>query len=180
MYVKPRDVRLRRDLSIQEFIEAFTIYKNVICETSNRSKEFDLYLYLSKYKGNVFYQYHKAFAMKVTTIKLTRGLTVDWFIRDERLYATVCSGYPINVCAHCVGSYICQICALNMLNQRCVRIMLIIQRVIDTFLVLTLTKAKASTQLIHMEDLNYYIRDARFVTIFLQDHPLEVIAGTHM
>ena len=27
MYVKPRDVRLRRDLSIQEFIEAFTIYK---------------------------------------------------------------------------------------------------------------------------------------------------------
>ena len=101
MYVKPRDVRLRRDLSIQEFIEAFTIYKNVICETSNRSKEFYLYLYLSKYKGNVFYQYHKAFAMKVTTIKLTRGLTVDWSIRDERLYAAVCGGYPIKVCAHC-------------------------------------------------------------------------------
>jgi hypothetical protein len=38
---------------------------------------------------------------KVTTIKLTRGLTVDWSIRDERLYATVCGGYPINVCAHC-------------------------------------------------------------------------------
>jgi hypothetical protein len=82
MYVKPRDVRLHLDLSIQEFIEAFTIYKNIICETSNRSKEFDLYLQdiidiSSTYKGNVFYQYHKAFAMKVATIKLTRGLTVD-------------------------------------------------------------------------------------------------------
>jgi hypothetical protein len=44
--------------------------------------EFDLYLQdiidiSSKYKGNVFYQYHKAFAMKVATIKLTRGLAVD-------------------------------------------------------------------------------------------------------
>jgi hypothetical protein len=88
-------------------IEAFTIYKYVICETSNRSKEFDLYLQdiidiSSKYKGNVFYQYHKAFAMKIATIKLTRGLTVDWSIRDEQLYETVCRGYPIHVCAHCV------------------------------------------------------------------------------
>jgi hypothetical protein len=55
----------------------------------------------SKYNGNVFDQYHKAFAMKVATIKLTRGLTIDWSIRDEKLYATVCGGYPINVCAHC-------------------------------------------------------------------------------
>ena len=29
MYVKPRDVRLHLDLSIQEFIEAFTIYKKL-------------------------------------------------------------------------------------------------------------------------------------------------------
>ena len=63
MYVKPSDVRLHRDLSIQECIEAFTIYKNIFfCETSNRSNEFDLYLQdiidiSSKYKGNVFYQY---------------------------------------------------------------------------------------------------------------------------
>jgi hypothetical protein len=58
MYVKLRDVRLHRDLSIQGFKEAFTIYKNVICETSNRSKHFDLFLkdidISLKYKGNVF------------------------------------------------------------------------------------------------------------------------------
>ena len=38
--------------------------------------------------------------MKVATIKLKRGLTVEWSIRDEKLYLTVCGGYPINVCAH--------------------------------------------------------------------------------
>jgi hypothetical protein len=82
-----------------KFIEAFTICKNVICETSNRSKEFDLYLQdiidiSSKYKGNVFYQYHKAFAMKVATIKLTRGLAVvstdltplPWLVSVPRKY----------------------------------------------------------------------------------------------
>jgi hypothetical protein len=31
MYVKPRDVCLHRDLSIQEFIEASTIYQHAIC-----------------------------------------------------------------------------------------------------------------------------------------------------
>ena len=61
----------------------------------------------SKYKGNVFYQYHKAFAVKVATIKLTRGLTC---------------GRP---------------------------------KLFD--------KGRA-----------------RFVTIFLQDHALEVIVSTHM
>jgi hypothetical protein len=30
------------------------------------------------------------------------------------------------------------------------------------------------------EDLNCFIRNARFVTIFLQDHALEVIVSTHM
>ena len=53
-------------------------------------------------------------------------------------------------------------------------------RVIHTLLVLTLTKVKASTHLIHMEDLNCFIRDVRFVTMFLQDHALEVIVSTHM
>ena len=36
--------------------------------------------------------------MKLTTIN---ALTVDWSIREEKLYATVCGGYPINVCAYC-------------------------------------------------------------------------------
>jgi hypothetical protein len=77
----------------------------------------------------------------------------------------------INVCAHCgSGRHMSNMCFICILNQRCVRIMLIIQRVIDTLLVLTLTKLKASTQLIHMEDPNCFIRDARFVTMFLQDH----------
>ena len=123
MYVKLRNVRLHRDLSIQGFKEAFTIYKNVICETSNRSKHL-------KYKGNVFYQFHIAFAMKVVTTNLTRGLTVDLFIRDGKLYTTVCDDILFMYAYIAVVVYICQICALCMWNQRCVLIMLIIQQVI--------------------------------------------------
>ena len=66
----------------------------------------------SIYKGNVFYQYHKAFAVKVATIKPTHGLTVDWSIRDEMLYATVCGGYPIHVCTHCgSGLHVSNMCS---------------------------------------------------------------------
>ena len=52
--------------------------------------------------------------MKVATIKLTRGLTVDWSsIRDEKVYVTVCGGYPINVCAHCgSGLHVSNMCSI--------------------------------------------------------------------
>ena len=160
MYVKPRDVRLHRGLSIQEFLAAFTIYRNVICETSNRGNEFDLYLQdiidiASKYKGNVFYQYHKSFAMKVATIKLTRCLAVDWYIRNEKLYATVCGGYPIHVCAHCgSGLHVSNMCSKYVESELRSNYVNNVQRVMNTLLVLTLTKVKASTQLIHIKDLN--------------------------
>ena len=53
--------------------------------------------------------------MKVATIKLTRGLTVDWSIRDEKLYATVCGGYPIHVCAHCgSGQHMLNMCSKHV------------------------------------------------------------------
>ncbi|CAC5420093.1 unnamed protein product [Mytilus coruscus] len=37
----------------------------------------------ARYKGPVFYEYHKAFANKVAAIKLTHGKVIDWSIRDE-------------------------------------------------------------------------------------------------
>ena len=120
--------------------------------------------------------------MKVATIKLTRGLSVDWSIRDEMLYATVCGGYSIHVCAHCCsGLHVSNMCSKYVESALCSNYVNIFLRVINTLLVLlTLTKVKASTQLIHMENINCSIRDARFVTIFLHDHALEVIVSTHM
>ncbi|CAC5404485.1 unnamed protein product [Mytilus coruscus] len=58
----------------------------------------------TKFKGNIFYEYHKAFAKKVAAIKFTKGLTVDWSIRDEKLYSSVCLGRAINTCGVCGSS----------------------------------------------------------------------------
>ncbi|CAG2199737.1 unnamed protein product [Mytilus edulis] len=76
LLIKHRDPRLQRNLSIQEFLEAFNIYKNIICEKQDRRIEFDMYIQdvidiSARYKGPVFYEYHKAFANKVAAIKLT-------------------------------------------------------------------------------------------------------------
>lgn len=107
---KPKDARLQRDLSLSEFIEAFNIYKNVICESNDRRVEFDMYLQdiidmAMKYKGTTFYDYHKAFAKKVAAIKETRGLIVDWSVRDEKLYSTVCTGKQVNMCGLCSSTF---------------------------------------------------------------------------
>ncbi|VDI62454.1 Hypothetical predicted protein [Mytilus galloprovincialis] len=81
LLIKHRDPRLQRNLSIQEFLEAFNIYKNIICEKQDRRIEFDMYIQdvidiSARYKGPVFYEYHKAFANKVAAIKLTHGINV--------------------------------------------------------------------------------------------------------
>lgn len=106
VFAKPKDLRLQRNLNIQEFIEAFTVYKNIVCETSDRMREFDMYLQdiidmSVKYKGCAFYEYHKAFANKVAIIKQTKGLIVDWSVRDEKLYSSICTGYQVNICDFC-------------------------------------------------------------------------------
>ena len=67
--VKAKDARLQWDLSLQEFIEAFNIFKNIICGIEDRRVELDNYLQdiidmAVKFKGNTLYEYHKAFAKK--------------------------------------------------------------------------------------------------------------------
>ncbi|CAC5392207.1 unnamed protein product [Mytilus coruscus] len=109
LLLKPKDHRLQRDLSIHEYIEAFNIYKNIVCEFEDRRVELDMFLQdiiemATKFKGNIFYEYHKAFAKKVAAIKSTKGLTVDWSIRDEKLYSSVCLGRAINTCGVCGSS----------------------------------------------------------------------------
>ncbi|CAC5418082.1 unnamed protein product [Mytilus coruscus] len=106
LLIKHRDPRLQRNLSIQEFLEAFNIYKNIICEKQDRRIEFDMYIQdvidiSARYKGTVFYEYHKAFANKVAAIKLTHGKVVDWSIRDEKLYSSITSGQIIKECETC-------------------------------------------------------------------------------
>ncbi|CAC5382412.1 unnamed protein product [Mytilus coruscus] len=96
LLIKHRDPRLQRNLSIQEFLEVFNIYKNIICEKQDRRIEFDMYIQAvidisAKYKDPVFYEYHKAFANKIAAFKLTHDKVVDWSIRDEKLYSSITS-----------------------------------------------------------------------------------------
>ena len=108
--VKNKDPRLQRNLQLNEFIEAFNIYKNVVCELEpSRRVEMDMYAQdiinmATKFKGPVFYEYHKEFAKKAAAIKFSHGLTVDWSIRDEKLYSTISSGQAVIVCETCGSS----------------------------------------------------------------------------
>ncbi|CAC5415269.1 unnamed protein product [Mytilus coruscus] len=106
LLIKHRDPRLQRNLSFQEFLEAFNIYKNIICEKQDRRIEFDMYIQdvidiSARYKGPDFYEYHKAFANKVSAIKLTHGKVVDWSIRDGKLYSSITSVQIIKECEIC-------------------------------------------------------------------------------
>ncbi|CAC5422094.1 unnamed protein product [Mytilus coruscus] len=123
LLLKPKDHRLQRDLSIHEYIEAFNIFKNIVCEFGDRRVELDMFLQdiiemATKFKGDIFYEHHKAFAKKVAAIKFTKGLTVDWSIRDEKLDSSVCLGRAINTCGVCGSSlHSSEMCYLSDTSQ---------------------------------------------------------------
>ena len=92
----------------------------------------------------------------------------------------MCGGYPINVCVHCdSGLHMSNMYSKHVESALCSNV--VNNSSSNRYCIGTdLSKVKVSTQLIHMEDLNCFIRDARFVIICLQDHALEVIVSTHM
>jgi hypothetical protein len=106
--LKSQDQRLQRNLSIQEFIQAFNIYKSVMCEIyPNRRQELDTYLttiitMTSQFPGPGFYEYHKQFAARASQF-LEQGVKVDWAIRDEYLFVTIFTGKRAQQCAVCGG-----------------------------------------------------------------------------
>lgn len=106
-YQLQTDPRLSKSLTLAEFIKAFSIYKNVMCETfPNRRQELDAYerdiveLALA-FPGTVFYEYHKAFSAKAAALLHQRQIKINWAIRDNQLYTTICSGYRCNSCKLC-------------------------------------------------------------------------------
>lgn len=61
------DPRLTRTLDINEFTEAFMIYRRVICSAFKRHDELDIYLQeiirmANRYQGTGFYEYHLQFS----------------------------------------------------------------------------------------------------------------------
>ena len=92
------DPRLHRSLTIQEFIEAFTIFKNVMCE-AYPNRRFELYWYewdlvdmSNRFGGLRFYDYNKAFCAKAAALLLQHHLKVDWSHRDQNLFNEIFAG----------------------------------------------------------------------------------------
>ncbi|MCG8431052.1 MAG: hypothetical protein MJA29_07755 [Candidatus Omnitrophica bacterium] len=101
------DKRVSRPLTLPEFIQAFTVYKNVMCEYyPYRRPELDAYErdivdMAVKYGGTLFYEYHRLFASRAAAHLEKTNIKVDWSIRDRNLFANIFSGSKANACAVC-------------------------------------------------------------------------------
>ena len=100
------DVRLKRPLSITEFITAFGRYKRVMCQAyPDRREELDKYeaIIVGIYNvyGDKFYEYHKLFSLKSANALMLHKLKVDWSIRDRDLLQLVSAGARSKSCNIC-------------------------------------------------------------------------------
>ena len=92
LHLKPlADKRLARQLTVQEFVKAFNIYKNVLCK-SFPSRRGEMVRYMSsiihigtKYPGFAHYEYHLEFSTRAAYLKEHHNTLVDWGIVDDRL-----------------------------------------------------------------------------------------------
>jgi hypothetical protein len=100
------DPRLNKILTLGEFISAFTVYRNVLCESfPHRRIELDAYLrhivqLATQYGGSLFYEYHRMFASK-SAAWVAKGVLVNWALLDTTLYCTVTSGHRTRSCSIC-------------------------------------------------------------------------------
>ena len=101
------DPRLQKNLTIQEFITAFTIYRNIMCSTfPDRREELDAYLrdiidMSTKFGGFSFYEYHKAFSARAAAILNAYNIKLDWSRRDNNLFCSIFAGHKANACTIC-------------------------------------------------------------------------------
>lgn len=108
VYLKPKsDPRLDKNLTILEFILAFTRYINIICDAfSHRRRELTTYMtdiirLSARFGHSFFYDYHRLFAQKAEALLQTRNVLIDWSKRDQDIYFSVFSGLRPVVCDLC-------------------------------------------------------------------------------
>ena len=120
LVLKPlADNRLKRALTITEFIKAFNIYKNVICDQYPLRRE-ELERYTSNminvattYPGFAFYDYHLEFSARAAHHLEHDNILLDWGVMDNRLLTQVTAGRKANTCSLCSGfDHTAQLCHL--------------------------------------------------------------------
>lgn len=103
---KDNDERLKRNLSLHEFITAFGRYKRIMCSAfPQRAEELDAYLQHIIETANVwpakFYEYHKMFSAKCAIMLQEHNIKIDWSLGDPELRQLVCAGSRVNMCTLC-------------------------------------------------------------------------------
>jgi hypothetical protein len=104
--IKPKeDIRLKRSLSIAEFITAFGKYKRIMCLRYDRQTELDRFetyvVNLHNTYGSRFYEYVKLFSLKSSIYLATQGIKLDWSQPDPYLKDVVTAGAKANYCNLC-------------------------------------------------------------------------------
>ncbi|CAG2231260.1 unnamed protein product [Mytilus edulis] len=102
---KESDVRLQRNLSMDEFVIAFGRYKRIMGTAfPNRNEELDLYLAHIIETANIwpdcFYEYHKIFSAKCAVMLIQHSIKKIGQ-GDSDLRNMVCAGSKINTCRKC-------------------------------------------------------------------------------
>ena len=105
------DPRTSKILSIGEFIQAFGIYKNVMCtDYPLRRQELDLYErdiieMASRYLGPGFYEYHRRFSAEAAAHLRYNNTAIDWSIRNNTLFCNIFANIRPNSCALCNSTF---------------------------------------------------------------------------
>ncbi|VDI28486.1 Hypothetical predicted protein [Mytilus galloprovincialis] len=105
------DPRSLRSLSLGEFIQAFGIYKNIMCTTfPHRRSELDLYErdlvdMATRYPGKGFYEYHKRFSADAAAHLRHNNIPVDWSIRNNTLFCNIFANIKPNTCSICSSTF---------------------------------------------------------------------------
>ncbi|CAG2237689.1 unnamed protein product [Mytilus edulis] len=117
------DIRLNRTLTIQEFIKAFGKYKRIMSKAyPERRVELDAYeediIDISNFYGSKYYDYHKMFSAKASTLLREHHVKVDWSKRDRDLFTLVAAGIQISVCKLChMCDHTTEFCPLQLRNS---------------------------------------------------------------
>ena len=102
----PRDPRLDRALTIEEFLTAFGKYRRIVTRAfPHRHDELERYqddlLEIYRFYGPIFYEYHKIFSRKAAEALVTWGIKVDWSKRDTNMLHLLTGGIKANTCTTC-------------------------------------------------------------------------------
>ena len=121
------DPSLNQDLTLPQFIQAFGIYKNIMCSacpnlysrklgiyknimcSACRRSELDLYErdivdMATRFPGKGFYEYHRMFSAQASAHLSFSNIKIDWSVRNKTLFCNIFTNSKAYTCNLCQSS----------------------------------------------------------------------------